>query len=115
MRQGTVKNMQPFLTALCDCGIILIILTTFLTHTCITFFNGTCIHLLFLHLYCEYNEYNIEFIYSLGYKTIVYLMRNILSFLMVCMLTLKAPITTAADDKFCDIFPYFKEIRNDNS
>ena len=22
-------------------------------------------------------------------------------------LTLKAPITTAADDKFCDIFPYF--------
>ena len=29
-------------------------------------------------------------------------------------LTLKAPITTAADDKFCNIFPNFsKEIRND--
>ena len=26
-------------------------------------------------------------------------------------LTLKAPITTAADDKFCDIFPYFQKIR----
>ena len=24
-------------------------------------------------------------------------------------LTLKAPITTAADDKFCDIFPYLKK------
>ena len=25
------------------------------------------------------------------------------------MLTLKAPITTAADDKFCDIFPNFRQ------
>ena len=25
------------------------------------------------------------------------------------MLTLKAPITTAADDKFCDIFPNFRK------
>ena len=24
-------------------------------------------------------------------------------------LTLKAPITTAADDKFCDIFPFFQK------
>ena len=24
-------------------------------------------------------------------------------------LTLKAPITTAADDKFCDIFPIFRQ------
>ena len=24
-------------------------------------------------------------------------------------LTLKAPITTAADDKFCDIFPNFRQ------
>ena len=31
-------------------------------------------------------------------------------------LTLRAPITTAADDKFCDIFPYFwKKIRYDIS
>ena len=29
------------------------------------------------------------------------------------VLTLKAPITTAADDKFCDIFPKFgKTIKN---
>ena len=27
--------------------------------------------------------------------------------LVYTMLTLKAPITTAADDKFCDIFPNF--------
>ena len=26
-----------------------------------------------------------------------------------CSLTLKAPITTAADDKFCDIFPSFRQ------
>ena len=25
------------------------------------------------------------------------------------LLTLKAPITTAADDKFCDIFPNFRQ------
>ena len=28
---------------------------------------------------------------------------------VIVMLTLKAPITTAADDKFCDIFPIFKK------
>ena len=27
----------------------------------------------------------------------------------ICMLTLKAPITTEADDKFCDIFPNFRK------
>ena len=26
-----------------------------------------------------------------------------------CMFTLKAPITTAADDNFCDIFPNFRK------
>ena len=35
---------------------------------------------------------------------------------MFSLLTLKGPITTAADDKFCDIFPSFKKkIRNDIS
>ena len=33
-------------------------------------------------------------------------MMQVLS-LMRVLLTLKAPITTAADDKFCDIFPNF--------
>ena len=28
------------------------------------------------------------------------------------VLTLKAPITTAVDDKFCDIFPNFREKNN---
>ena len=28
-------------------------------------------------------------------------------------LTLKGPIKTAADDKFCDIFPSFRQIRYD--
>ena len=28
---------------------------------------------------------------------------------LICGLTLKAPITTAADDKFCDIFPNFQK------
>ena len=27
----------------------------------------------------------------------------------ISLLTLKAPITTAADDKFCEIFPKFKK------
>ena len=27
----------------------------------------------------------------------------------IYFLTLKAPITTAADDKFCDIFPNFRQ------
>ena len=31
------------------------------------------------------------------------------------LLTLKAPIATAADDKFCDIFPSFKKIHADDS
>ena len=31
------------------------------------------------------------------------------------LLTLKVPITTAAGDKFCDIFPISNEIRNDIS
>ena len=30
---------------------------------------------------------------------------------MPAYLTLKAPITTAADDKFCDIFPNFRKVR----
>ena len=29
--------------------------------------------------------------------------------LLLGTLTLKAPFTTAADDKFCDIFPNFRE------
>ena len=33
--------------------------------------------------------------------------KNNKQFTSVSMLTLKAPIRTAADDKFCDIFPNF--------
>ena len=29
----------------------------------------------------------------------------VIKFSILCILTLKAPITTAADDKFCDISP----------
>ena len=40
----------------------------------------------------------------------------IIDYRQKAVLTLKAPITTAADDKFCDIFPnFFKEIRYDIS
>ena len=35
--------------------------------------------------------------------------KNNKQFTSVSMLTLKAPITTAADDKFCDIFPNLKK------
>ena len=32
-----------------------------------------------------------------------------ITFLQCDQLTLKAPITTAADDKFCDIYPSFRK------
>ena len=34
---------------------------------------------------------------------------NGLNISIAAALTLKAPITTAADDKFCDIFPCFRK------
>ena len=34
---------------------------------------------------------------------------NVSTSTSVCYLTLKAPITTAADDQFCDIFPSYRK------
>ena len=36
-----------------------------------------------------------------------WLAQSIRVLIHLCALTLKAPITTAADDKFCNIFPNF--------
>ena len=52
--------------------------------------------------------YGIQVLFSVDY---------LLNFLLMpCFLTLKAPITTEADDKFCNIFPNFQiKIRYDMS
>ena len=45
--------------------------------------------------------------YEPSYQDLLCLYRPISKSVMLKCLTLKAPITTAADDKFCSIFPIF--------